>query len=196
MAGTTRTVALTPYLQGLHDAICILREDAKTATSELTVSQWNWTPSPDCWSLAQIVDHLNKTGLTILPHIEAAIEELKRKGLRSDGPFRYSGMERFMIRLLSPNPPFKVPVPPMFVPSAPTGLDSSVLTEFLKLQDFFLACIEKANGYDLAALKITSPANRFLRLRVGAYLESNVTHEQYHWEQVRALLAHPDFPVE
>jgi hypothetical protein len=104
-------------------------------------------------------------------------------------------MERFMIRLLSPNPPFKVPVPPMFAPSAPTGLDSGVLTEFLKLQEVFLSCIEKGNGYDLAAMKITSPANRFLRLRVGAYLESNVTHEQYPWEQVRTLLAHPDFPA-
>jgi hypothetical protein len=60
MGGTARTIALTPYLQGLHDNICILREDAKNATAGLTESQWNWTPSPDRWSLAQIVDHLNK----------------------------------------------------------------------------------------------------------------------------------------
>jgi hypothetical protein len=195
MAGTMETTALTPYLQGLRDQLRALREEAETATSELTEAQWNWSPSPDRWSIAQILDHLNKVGSTILPHFETALAELKRRNARNNGPFRYSGFERFTIRLLSPNPPFKIPVPPSFAPSAPTNLDSTVLADYLQLQNALCAFVESANGYDLAGIKVTSPASRFFRLRLGAYLESTVTHEQYHWQQVQELLAHPDFPA-
>lgn len=193
MATEVRT-ALTPYLQKLHNDLRQLRREAEAATEGLSEAQWNWSPARDVWSIAQVLDHLNKTGYGVVPHFEAGIEELKRKNARSDGPFRYSGFERFTIRLLSPNPPFKLPVPPMFVPSTPSDPASAVQPDYLKLQDRLLACLENASGCDLTALKITSPANRFFRLRLGAYLESTITHEQYHWEQVKSLLAHPDFP--
>jgi hypothetical protein len=195
MPAETQTAPLTPYLQKFYEDVLALRKEVEEKTEGLTETQWHWTPSRDRWSLAQILDHLNKVGYDIMPHLEEGLAELKRRNARSDGPYRYSALERFILRVLSPNPPFKIPVPPIWVPATPQNPAATVLPDFLRLQNNLLALLEAANGYDLGAIKVTSPINRFVRLRFSAYTESTVTHEQYHLVQIRALLTHPDFPI-
>jgi hypothetical protein len=198
---TAASARLIPQLQTLHDQVSALRRDAERLAAELTEAQWDWSPAPKRWSLAQILDHLNRTaaspgiGAALLPRIQAALEELRAKNLRSEGPFRYSLRERLFIRILSPDPPFKVPVPPQFVPAPAPDARSVVVPEFLKLQDGLLRCLEAANGLDLKRAQVDSPVNSAVRMSVGGYLEATVAHERYHWTQAQALLADPRFPA-
>jgi hypothetical protein len=170
-----------------------LRAEVESSASGLTETQWKWSPSADRWCLAQILDHLNKTGNAVLPCFAKALAELRQRDARSEGPFRYGTFDRFTMRALSANPPFKMPVPPALIPAA-SGSGAQILAEFLTLQDSLRKVVEDANGYDLAAVKVTSPLNRMFRLRFGAYLESTLTHQQYHWLQAQELLKNPDFP--
>lgn len=195
MIGESSAVQLNPELQHLHDQVMALKQEVEAATDGLTAAQLNWSPAPTQWSIAQCLDHLNLVGYMDLPLFEAAIDQLHAQNLRGDGPFRYSLWERWFIRILSPNPPFKIPVPPQFVPAESSETPTDVVPRFLALQDALLRSLESANGYDLTRVKITSPVNRLFKLRLGAWYQAAVGHEQYHWLQAQAVRSHSDFPA-
>ncbi|HZP83709.1 MAG TPA: DinB family protein [Chthonomonadaceae bacterium] len=186
---------LHPTLHRAYAAFAEIRREAEALAGGLTPAQWNWSPAPDQWSLAQILDHLNKTGHQVLPRFETALESLRAQNLRSDAPFRYSLVDRWFLRILRPNPPMKVPVPAIFVPNADPAALTDTLPTFLALQDKLLQFVEAANGFDLGRVKVPSPVSPLVRLSLGAYLEGTAGHEQYHWLQARALRAHPNFPA-
>lgn len=190
----TAATQLIPQLEEMRQHLAAIKTNAEALRS-LTTAQWLWSPAPDVWSIALILDHLNTAEKEAVPRIEQSIETLRRENRRSEGPFRYSWMEHNFIRVLSPNPPFKVPVPHQFLPQAPSEPVAQALDPFLELQDRFLLIVERANGYDLKAAKVTSPISALIKMTAGAYLEAMVAHERYHWTQVDALLAHPQFPA-
>lgn len=184
-----------PTLQRVHEAFAEIQREAEAMAGTLTPTQWNWSPAPDKWSLAQILDHLNKTGYLVLPRFETALESLRAQNLRSDGAFRYGLIDRWFLRILSPNPPLKVPVPAIFVPNADPAALTDAPPTFLALQDKLQQFVAAANGFDLGRVKVPSPVSPLVRLSLGAYLEGTAGHEQYHWLQAQALRAHPNFPV-
>src|SRR5438477_7339135 len=108
---TEAEMRLIPQLQAMQERVATLRQQAESRTQGLSVAQMNWSPAADRWSIAQCLDHLAKTGVLLLPHFETAIQQLEAQGQRSEGPFRYSLLERWVIRVLSPDPPIKLPVP-------------------------------------------------------------------------------------
>jgi hypothetical protein len=185
--------ALIPQLQSLHDQLVQIKREVEEITTGLSDSQLDWSPDRNTWSISQILEHLDKVGELIVDPLRKGIEELKTRGLRGEGPFRYSFIERLFIRMLSPNPPFRSPVPPQYVPAA-AGAVKDPLPRFLKLQDEFRALLQEASGLNLTALKVVSPASRVVRLSVGAWLEAMVAHERYHLLQIHALRKRPDFP--
>jgi hypothetical protein len=187
------TTPLIPQLQSLHEQLAQIKREVEEGAGKLTPVQLNWSPDQNTWSVAQVLEHLDKVGELLMPALRAGVERLKSKNLRSDGPFRYGLIGRWFIRMLSPNPPFKVPVPPVYTPGSTEAIQD-FFPRFLKLQDDFQAVIQAANGFDLRVVKVVSPASRAVRLSVGAWLEAMAAHEQYHLLQVRALLAHPNFP--
>lgn len=182
-------------LQRLSDIVAGVKSDASSKLSGLSETQWNWKPDKKKWSITQIVDHLNIVAVLAMPRFQTAVEELRTKQLRSDGPFKYGLIEGMYIRMVSPNPPFKVPVPGVFLPSTAKS-SASILAEFLSVQDSLLALFASANGYDLKAVKVTSPASSLVKFSLGAWLEGIVGHEQYHWLQIVEILARPDFPID
>jgi len=186
------TTPLLPQLAAMQEHLERIRTRAEALRS-LSPAQWLWSPAADVWSLALILDHLNTAEREVVPRIEQSIAALRREDRRSEGPFRYNSWERFFIRMLSPNPPFKLPVPPQFTPQAPEDPLSQVLDPFLALQERYLKILEQANGYDLKASRVTSPVSPLLKMTVGGYLEAMVAHERYHWTQVEAILANPQF---
>ena len=171
-----------------------LKAEASTVISPTTLEQWDWSPDRNTWSMALVLEHLNSVARLGLPAIERGLAQLRSDGVQSDAPPRYSIGERLYIRLLSPNPPFRVPVPPIFVPERRADPAVETGPEFLRGLERTERCIHSANGLDLTRLKIPSPANSRLRLTVGAWLEGLVAHNEYHWMQVRALRSHARFP--
>jgi hypothetical protein len=191
---TQAAIQLNPTLQALAERVTDICQEAERLTQGLSPAQRLWSPDPEHWSIAQCLDHLNKVGYPLLSRFEAAIQQLEAQGLRSDGPFHYSRLERWFIRLLSPDPPMKVPVPKIFIPAATPEALTDTVPRFLELQAALLQCIHQANGLALTQVRISSVANPLLRLSLGAYLEATIGHEQYHLLQAQAIRNHPDFP--
>jgi hypothetical protein len=192
---SVQTQSLPPYLQGMADSIDRIKLEVETLTAGLSDEQLRWSPDNRRWSIGQILDHLNKVASPLIPKLDEAIDRVRKNGLTGSPPFKYNLLERFFIRILSPNPPFKVPVPPMFIPAVPQDISGAV-TKFLEYQDSLKAAIVHSEGVDLKKPRIASPANAKLSLCLGAWLESTVGHEQYHLLQAQAVRNNPNFPNE
>ncbi len=191
---SSEIAVLRPDLQRMIDQTSALKQEAKVVLEATSPHQWGWWPNPSVWSMDLILDHLNSVGRQGLPAIEGVLAQIRADGRLSDEIPRYSLFERFFIRLLSPNPPFRVPVPPIYAPNTARYPASETGPAFIETLDRLSACIESANGLDLKSHKMPSPASPGLRLTVGAWLEGLVAHNDYHWLQVRALRSHADFP--
>lgn len=171
-----------------------LKEEASIILEASTPEQWVWSPDKRTWNMALIIEHLNSVNRLGLPRIAECLARLRAEGHFSDDAPSYGFVERFFIRLLSPNPPFCVPVPSIYFPKAPANPTEETGKPFVEGLDRLLVSIQDANGLDLKRMKLRSPANALVRLTVGAWLESLVAHNDYHWMQVRILRDHDGFP--
>ena len=179
---------LTPYLHQLAEMLYKQTIRAQ-ALETLTAEQWNWSPDKNTWSIGQIVHHLQLAGNGIVPRFQKAIEELKRLDKRNDAEPHLNFAERMMLRFVSPNPPFRVPVPPGFEPALSPEPKDTALPPFLILHAHLHEILLNANGYDLQAVSIESPVTRLFKPSLGAYLAITVQHQEYHGLQIDALRA-------
>ncbi len=69
-----------------------------------------------------------------------------------------------------------------------------LLLDFLLLQDHLQGLMEKADGVDLARIKITSAASRWLRLRLGQWFALLAGHQERHLAQAERVRERVDFP--
>lgn len=160
----------------------------------LSPEQWAWTPDKDTWSIASTLDHLNSSNGLILPLYKKALVELKSKNLQGSPPIRYNGIERFFIRIVSPNPPFKVPVPPVFMPKLTEVNGAEALQKFLSQHREIKRVMADATGYDIMRVKIVSPASRLIHIRLGVELDALCSHDRYHWLQIEERRKDSRFP--
>lgn len=169
-------------------------EGAKAALRELTAGlsdeQFNWRPAENRWSVGECIDHLVVIGVLIMPRLDEGIEKAERNGWKSDGPFKYGVIGNFFIRVSGPDedpPKRKLKAPKMYTPSSNHTV-SRLLGSFDSLQDEFCVRAEKANGLDLARVKIASPVTRLLRLSLGQWFQLLAGHQERHLQQARHVL--------
>ena len=191
---TISVPTLIPQLQILTSQINDLEKKASGLQSRLNREQALWSPNKSRWSILECVEHLCIVGERSLPGMRSSIEKLKRRDIRSSGPFTYNFMERNFIRFLSPNTPISMPVPPPYKPKDAAANPDKIWERFFILQKDLQECIQNANGYNLKQAAFSSPISPMIRFTVGAWMEGGVAHERYHWGQVESLSDHPDFP--
>jgi hypothetical protein len=129
----------------------------------------------------------------LVPRFEAAIQQLREHGWRSDGPFRYNWGERRFIALLAPGAAPWLPAPPLYRPAAqPDGHEA--IKRFMMLEERLLTCLEQADGYDIGRVKVASPISSLIHLRLGAWFAATVNHNRNHLQQAQRVRAVPAFP--
>jgi len=69
-----------------------------------------------------------------------------------------------------------------------------LLRDFFLLQDHLQGLMEKADGVDLARIKVTSAASRWLRLSLGLWFALLVGHQERHLAQAERVRKQADFP--
>jgi hypothetical protein len=131
------------------------------------------------WTVAQVMDHLAKIHEKMLPMFRSVLESAPARS--GDDAVRPTFMERQMIKVMSGNSPIKIPVPPMFEPSA-AGPEAkeACLTSI----NGFLAMIPEADGKALSGLKVASPVSERIRMGWLPYLQAIAAHAKYHRGQI------------
>jgi hypothetical protein len=186
--------ALHPELEGYLRQIESIRADADKLVEGLSDRQFNWKPSPERWSIAQCLDHLNN-GWKALAKLDRVIAAAGEQGIRGEGPYRHPFLGKLYLRFTEPPPKIRVPAPRRFRPAAERPM-FEVVPRFLGLQREILARIESADGLDLGGIRLSSPISRRFQMSLGQWFGFLAAHERRHLWQAWQVRRHPDFPAE
>ena len=94
---------------------------------------------------------------------------------------------------LEPPPARRFKAPKTFLP--PAQIDSAkVAPEFVAVHDQLIERARRADGLDLARVKVQSPALAILWLSLGKGLELMAAHARRHLWQARRVMDQPGFP--
>jgi hypothetical protein len=188
-----QNVLLLPDLEKYYRQVEAIKQDASDLVSGLTKEQFNWRPNPNQWSIAECIEHLNMTARLYFPLLIQTINEARANGITSQGPFRYGWLGNWFVRSAEPPPKMRFKAPRRFIP-LPGLTISEVWPGFLVFQDRLLELISRANGVDLARVKIQLPTTSFFKLSLGQGLGLITAHERRHMWQARQVKEDPNFP--
>jgi hypothetical protein len=163
-----------------------IKADARELTQGLTEAQFNWRPAPGQWSIEECLSHLTMIGHAEMPAIERAVDEGRAQGITRSGPQQFGPIERFLIGLAKPPAKRKLPAPKRFTPLHGQPL-TAVLPTFLHVQSQFQHQIDRAEGLDLARVKVVTPIASWLKMSLGGIFAHAVAHERRHIEQARRV---------
>ena len=187
-------MTMNAELEGYNDQLLSIRQDATGLMSHLTDTQFNWHPAPGRWSIAGCFDHLNKSAAHLfIPNIDSAIKTAKANGLKSDGPFAYSALERWAVRNNDAPPKMRYKAPKNFQPAPALSL-TDVRGEFERWQDELSARLRDSDGLDLRKAKYVWPMWP-LKWSLGASFQLMLAHERRHIWQARQVRLDRNFPA-
>jgi hypothetical protein len=155
----------------------------------LSHSQLNWREAPGRWSIAECLAHLNYSVSQVLPAVDQTIARARARQETGAGPFRYGWFSRMIIGSMEPPPRFRMRSPKLFRTPAAEYEAGALLARFVAVREQLADRVRAADGLDLARAIVTSPANRLVRMPLGAYVAFLLAHERRHLWQARAVRA-------
>ena len=161
---------------------------ARRIAGALTIEQFNWQPTPEQWSVAQCLVHLNISAALYAEAMTPAIRAGRSARVMGSGPFRYGPLARWMLRAVSPDNPRRHRTPARFVAPATTSRVRDVLDAFEAAGARWERLLYDANGLDLARVKVRSPAISLLTLPLGALFDIQAAHERRHLRQAERVV--------
>lgn len=161
----------------------------------LSAQQRAWSPPGGGWGIGQVLAHLATTNESYLERMAAAIDKGRESGGTGQRPrWRPSFFGRLLIRSLDPASTRPVFTPRTWRPDDTAPADA--LERFLATQLQLVDLARAAREVDLMAARLSSPANRLIRLNLGDPFRIFVVHGWRHLGQVERILARPDFPAD
>jgi hypothetical protein len=160
---------------------------------DLNDTQFNQKPSPERWSVAECLVHLNYYKNVYLPPLTEAIQ--RGKSPKQDA---YEGgwLGNYFTNMMMPKDGFvkntmRAPKPSQPTPSQPTQsvYTKAVLDEFLAHQRTLLGLLRGAEQVDLIRTKAPIPTvGAWLKLRIGDVFRFLIAHEQRHFIQIKNVM--------
>jgi hypothetical protein len=162
--------------------------------ASLNNTQLNWKPSPDGWSIGQVLDHLVVSNSRYFPALDQALSgKYAPTFWEKFNPLTgYTG--RNMINTLGATVIKKYSAPLLFRPL--NGMiTADIIGKFQLMQGELISlCSRNAvGGYD--DRKITSPVAKLITLTVRDTLSLLTAHEERHLNQAMRIKNSAEFPV-
>jgi len=185
--------ALAPEIERFREEFERLSAEGDGLAGPLSDEQFFWRPSPEAWSVAHCLDHLNVVARLYLPRLDEAISDAIRRGIYGAGPYSYNWIGRFTVYMQEPPVRLRLQAPGSFVPQ-PGRPRAEIMAAYRAYQVQFIDRLRQANGLDLARAKVSSPVATWLRFSLGSGFELMAAHERRHLWQARNIVDSPDFP--
>jgi len=161
---------------------------AHTTTLSLPNSVLTQRPSWGGWSVAEVCEHLCVTdGLYEAPLRALFAAERARSTPRRSDAWTPTIWGRLLLWSLNPTNARKTKAPPVFQPGAEAR--PRVVDAWLSQVERTRALLREADGLDLRAMKLSSPAAKIIRLNAGDALAVAAVHAERHMQQVQRTLA-------
>jgi len=184
---------LAPQLAELRSQFAAAKADAGELVNGLKESQFNWRPDPHRWSMAECLLHLNIVGDRYVRLLEKTIEDPGAPGRTAEASLAYGFLGARLIAGTEPPPKRKRKALRSFTPAFGQPI-TAVLPTFRHIQEQLALLLERANGLDLARIKMRGPGLGPVRLNLYAIFAWIAAHERRHLWQARQVRNHAAFP--
>lgn len=157
-----------------------IQTSAASLVDGLTDEQARWRPSPEQWSIAECLIHLNTATKGYLERLERA----NREARESDNPSLHSTLfGRAFIWWMEPPVRMRAPAPKGFLPPPPTERIEDIMGAFTAMNDRLSSAAADAARRDFTGVTISSPVTRKLRFTVSDTFRFIAAHERRHlWQ--------------
>ena len=180
------------------DLITSLEKDVNTMLEELqklraTDQPANWLvqPSPDKWSAAQVIEHLNTYNRYYLPEIGKGISTARRDLSASSAEFRSGWFGAYFTKMMRPTSDGQIKNKMKTLKNhrpAPALDVKQVLDEFARKENLLLQLLQDARTINIGKLRIPISISRFIRLKLGDTVSFLIAHQQRHFLQLHRTL--------
>lgn len=184
---------MTEALREQFDAI---REDAAALICDFSKDQLTWRPSPNAWSIAEHFAHLNSLNGQDLPVLFQAISGAKREGKAQAAVPNASWpwLDRMFIRMMEPPYKLRMKTPKQYVPKESDTDPHEAYIEFERTHNDLDFLLKDAAGLDLRAIRIVSPASKWIRMSLGGRVALLAAHDRRHLWAMRRITSLNAFP--
>ena len=164
---------------------------AEVVARGLSLTQLNWQPRQDAWSVGQCLEHLRIGNEILVPVLGAALEGRQH---RSVDEISLGWFSHWFIRMyIAPNPGgARARAPRKITPVR--QVDPGVLNSFLRSTEAARALVQQASNYDVNRIRYRNPFIPLLRFTVGAGLEIIAKHASRHLLQAEGVRQNISFP--
>ena len=167
--------------------------NARATFGRLSVSELNWKPAPDRWSVAQCFDHLLTTNKSYFPAIDDAVSG-RNQTIWQRLPLLPRVMGSLLIKFVDPDSARKVKAPQKFQP-AQSAISGSVINDFVDLQGQIVEKMKATAHLDLERTIITSPVAAPITYSLMDTYRILVIHEHRHFQQAKRVTEESAFPA-
>jgi DinB superfamily len=170
-----------------------LAGNVKAAFGQLTVSQLNWKPSAERWSVAQCFDHLLTSNKGYLPIVENILAGQKPTFWQRM-PLLPGLGGTLLLKAVDPASTRKFKAPKSFQP-AQSNISGSVINDFVDQQNKIVEKMKATEHLDLERIIISSPAAAPITYSLMDAYRIIVLHEQRHFQQAQRVTEESAFPA-
>ena len=188
---TSGRPTLAPEIDQFRSQFEQLSAEADALTNPLSDEQFLWRPGPDSWSIAECLDHLNATARVYLPALDEGISDAIRRGVYSEGPFKYNWLGRLSVRFSKSR--VRLTAADDMLPGT-NRTRHEILAAFHAYQVQYIDRLRQANGVDLARARVRMPLNSWLRIPLGSGFEVMLVHSRRHLAQASRVMDSDEFP--
>jgi hypothetical protein len=179
----------------LNEQLQEIRSDLESAAARLErlaarLDRQAWTTRPPggCWSPAECVAHLNRTGEEFLPLMREASRAAPALPAGSNRRLRRNFSGWLLWRIMPPRSAQSDPRDPALLP--PASGPACLLIDFSRLQQDHFELLEDTRGRAIDQVYITSPVNQRMRYNLFACLGILARHQHRHlWQAEQAAAA-------
>jgi hypothetical protein len=191
--GSETRVLVPTDLQEVIEDLAAVEHDAERIVTPLDDEQFNWSPAPRAWSIAQCLDHLNASNARYFEAATEAVARAEANGLTRRGPIQPSFAGRWFVGVLEPPVRFKARAPGTIRPARHRH-KAEVWPEFVRQHTHMRASIAAWGHVDLNRAVFPNPLGRFGRVRAGTALCIIAAHDRRHVWQASRVRASERFP--
>jgi uncharacterized damage-inducible protein DinB len=169
-------------LQQVEAATIALLKRAEETFAPLSTEALNEKPSPQKWSIAECLEHLNYYSDYYNKAIKVAIETAQEKQWKEVPTFNSTWLGKKSIESVDPNN-VKATKTPKALNPASSSVRPDVVARFISAQKEFLSLIEAAKKINLNKAKVRIEVFKLLKMRLGDLFLFMIAHHQRHCNQ-------------
>ena len=189
---TVRAIRLPSWCLRLTRELDAADARAIALASDLNITQLNWKPRPDAWSVGQCLEHLCISNEVYVNPLDESLAGTPTAPVEEITP---GWLGRWFIRnYIDPATQKKRVRAPRKIKPVASHLDASILDRFTASNARVRKVIAHARAHDVNRVRFRNPFVPLLRFTVGTGLEIIARHNHRHLLQAERVMNLSEFP--